>query len=258
MLFLGTGASTGIPVIGCHCAVCKSADPRNRRSRAAVLVKYGGQQLLLDTGPDLRQQALLVGLSHLDGVILTHAHYDHIAGLDDLRPLLFHRGAPLPLLLSAATLEVVEETFHYLLQDSSRFITHKLPKARGALTFQKVPLSYCTYEQAAMEVNGFRFGNLAYVSDIRSYPDTIFEDLEGINTLVISALRFTPSTMHFTVDEAIAFGVRSGAERVWLTHISHDLDHVRTEAYLPGHVRLAYDGLAIPFSLPLDKEISDG
>lgn len=249
LLFLGTGASMGIPVMGCSCNVCLSSDPHNRRMRAAVLVTYAGRCFLLDTGPDIRQQALQCGLKDLSGVILTHAHYDHVAGLDDLRPLVFRRKEPLPLLLSKATWHDLSTRFDYLFNPSAtwQLNVQLLPQERGRLLFENLPLRYFTYEQVGMPVNGFRFGNLAYISDIRKYPETLFEDLKAIEILIVSALRLTPSPMHFTVDEAIDFSLRCQASQTWLTHIAHDLDHAHMEAYLPSNVHLAYDGLELPF-----------
>lgn len=248
LLFLGTGSSMGVPVVGCHCRVCHSTDARDRRSRAAVLVTYRDKILLLDAGPDVRVQLLAYGVMHLDGLILTHAHYDHVAGLDDLRPLLYKRGSPLPMLLSTATWEAVRSHFAYLFQvpgSGERFAVAELPAERGEISFEGLQFRYFTYEQMGTQVNGFRFGNLAYVSDIRKYPETLRDDLAGVETLVVSALRFAPSPMHFSVDEALAFADSCGAEKVWLSHIAHDLEHGVVEQTLPAHVRMAYDGLEL-------------
>ncbi len=254
LLFLGTGASMGIPVIGCECAVCSSESSFNKRYRPSALLTIGDRRILLDAGPDLRMQALRYGINSCDGVILTHAHNDHIAGLDELRVFFMRRKEPIPLLLSVDTYRDVALRFGYMFDQDlrvaglvPRFDIRVLEGDHGVLDFDDLPIRYFTYEQVGMKVNGFRIGNLAYVSDIAKYEDSIFEHLVGVKTLVLTALRFTPSLMHLTVDQAIAFAERVGATQTWLTHIAHELDYEKTNAYLPSHIRLAYDGLEIPF-----------
>lgn len=252
LTFLGTGGSVGVPMIGCSCDVCLSPDPLNHRSRPSVLIQMGQRQFLIDVGPDFRTQALRKGIVNLDGLLLTHAHYDHTAGLDDLRPIYYRRATPLPVLLSAETAKDIQLRFYYLLQSSEenfipRFALQILPNQAGEVIFENIPIQYVTYMQGGMLVNGFRFGDLAYLSDIRNFFPSIFDHLKGVKTLIISALRYTPSPLHFSVDEAIDFANQLGVEKVWLTHISHDLEHHRTNAYLPAHIRLAYDGLEIDF-----------
>ncbi len=218
--------------------------------RSSVLIQYREQLFLVDAGPDFRVQALKHHLHYLDGLIFTHAHYDHTGGLDDLRPLLFRREAPLPALMSKDTCKEVKERFAYFLGATPpKIIVNLLPQERGNFQFFKLPLSYFTYNQGGMEVNGFRFGDLAYVSDIKEYPDSLFGDLIGVKTLIISALRHSYSPLHLTVDEAVSFAQACGASITYLTHISHELDHAKTEAYLPLNVRMAYDGLELSFTI---------
>lgn len=254
LLFLGTGGSMGIPVVGCECAVCHSDNPLNNRLRPSALLKIGGKNFLIDAGPDLRGQALKYPFKTCDGLLLTHAHNDHIAGLDELRVFYMYQKQSIPLLLSADTHRDVAQRFGYIFEQDlrvagliPRFKVCLLPEENGKVNFEGLDITYVTYEQAGMRVNGYRIGDLAYISDIRHYSDAIFEHLSGVRTLILTALRFTPSTMHLTVDEAIAFAERVGAKNTWLTHIAHDLDHEKTNAYLPSHIRLAYDGLEIPF-----------
>ncbi|MFI0434668.1 MAG: MBL fold metallo-hydrolase [Parachlamydiaceae bacterium] len=252
LLFLGTSGSVGIPVIGCPCGVCHSNDPLNHRLRPSVLLNIKERQMLIDAGPDFRTQALRAGIKRLDGLLLTHAHYDHTAGLDDLRPLCYWSGVPLPVLLSPATADDVKKRFHYLFESDnqtalSRFSLHLMQGKTGSILFEDLLFHYVTYHQGGMEVNGFRIGDLAYLSDIRDFQPSIFDELKGIRYLVISALRYTRSPLHLSVDEAIDFANELKVENVWITHISHDLDHHKTNAYLPPHVRLAYDGLKINF-----------
>lgn len=254
LLFLGTGASLGIPVIGCSCAVCQSSNPCNCRLRSSALIDIDQKRFLIDVGPDFRQQALLHQIHALDGLILTHAHHDHIAGLDDVRALYYKRQIPLPILLSKETSDSIQKHFDYLFTPNPyltsshpRLSLHPLPTDRGYIQFEGVDIAYVSYEQAKMKVNGFRFGSLAYLTDVKNFDESIFESLKGIKTLIISALRFTASPLHLSVDEAVNFAERLDVDRVWLTHISHELDHDKTNAYLPRHVRLAHDGLIIDF-----------
>lgn len=246
---LGTSGSAGVPIIGCYCDVCTSSNPHNRRQRSAALLNISGKNILIDAGPDVRMQALRWEINTLDGVLFTHAHQDHTAGIDDLRIYYIRSQTSLPVLLSQATLDDIKTRFSYLFNANlnTRLEFSALPNDRGSVLFQGIRVGYFTFQQLNMPVNGFRFGDLAYVSDIRDYPETIFDDLKGVKNLVISALRHTPSPMHLTVDEAIAFSERVGAQHTYLTHLSHDLDHDKTNAYLPQKVRMGYDGLVIDF-----------
>lgn len=249
-LFLGTGGSLGVPIVGCDCPICHSTSSYNNRLRSSALVKIDGKQLLIDAGPDFRQQALRYHIEMIDGLLLTHAHHDHIAGVDDLRPIYYRRKEPLPILLSEDTAQDIIRRYYYLMESEDpikKIHFHLLPALEGEIVFEEIAIGYMSYHQGHTRVNGFRFGDLAYVSDIRSYPESIFEQLRGIKTLIISALRFTPSQLHLSVDEAVAFAERSGASQTWLTHISHELDHDKTNSYLPGHIKMAYDGLEINF-----------
>lgn len=254
LLFLGTGGSVGVPVIGCSCPVCHSSDPVNQRLRPSVLLHIGNRILLVDVGPDFRMQALRYGINHLDGLLLTHAHHDHTAGFDDLRPLYYRRRSPLPILLSGETARDIQQRYDYLFQPSpgqeifeSRFHLQLLPAEKGEVMFENFLIGYVSYSQGDMLVNGYRIGNLAYISDIRHFNPTLLDDLKGIKNLIVSALRYTPSPLHFSVDEAIDFAKELKAERVWLTHLSHELEHHQTNAYLPANMCLAYDGLEIEF-----------
>lgn len=254
LLFLGTGASLGIPVIGCQCAVCQSHSHFNKRLRPSALISIHGKKILIDAGPDFRQQALKHQIHQLEGILLTHAHHDHTAGFDELRALYYRHKKPLPILLSEATAQDVKSRFYYLFQPGNpyekfapRLDLQILPALEGKVIFEGIPIEYMTYQQGEMLVNGFRFGNLAYLSDIRLFSPAIFEHLIGVKTLIISALRHDPSPLHFSVQEAIDFAAQTEAEHIWLTHISHDLDHAETNQMLPSHIKLAYDGLELDF-----------
>jgi phosphoribosyl 1,2-cyclic phosphate phosphodiesterase len=258
--FLGTGGSMGIPVIGCSCAVCTSPVPFNKRFRPSALCKIGSRNFLIDCGPDFREQALRHHITHLDGVLFTHAHNDHTAGVDDLRVFCLRSHKSMPCLLSSEASEELRKRFFYLFDSKSVFFpltTHLLfqtiDQPAGEVSFEGVRVEYFSYKQAGACVNGFRLGNLAYVTDIKEYSDTIFEQLKGIDTLVISALRFQPSPMHLNVDEAIAFARKVNPKKTWFMHAAHELDHEKTNAYLPLDIRLAYDGLEIEFEVDVDN-----
>lgn len=254
LLFLGTGGSMGIPVIGCSCAVCSSKDPCNIRQRSSALLTIDGKKILIDCGPDYRAQALKYQIRQLDGVILTHSHYDHACGLDELRIYAMRNKGPIPLLLSEETLGEIKKLFGYLLVENpvdklkTKFDFHILENQRGNTEFLGLKMRYVSFVQAGMRVNGFRFGDLAYVSDIRFFEESIYDDLQGLETLIISALRFTPSPLHFSIDEALAFIKQCGPKKAWLIHLSHEVDHQHANAYLPENVRLSYDSLEISFN----------
>lgn len=245
----------GIPVIGCDCEVCQSTNPCNKRLRSSVLLTIDGKKILIDCGPDYRFQALQYDIRTLDGLILTHSHYDHTAGVDELRVYVMRNKQPIPCLLGHETLRDLEQRFYYLFNTDdksdvlkAKFDLQILKDKRGMTEFLGIKILYTSFEQAGMRVNGFRFGNLAYISDIRKFDEIIYEDLKGLDTLIISALRFTPSHLHFSIDEAVAFIQRCGAKKGWLMHISHEVEHLHANAYLPENIRMAYDGLEISFS----------
>ena len=228
--------------------------------RPSALLIVGEKKILIDIGPDFRQQALSCSLNGLDGVVLTHAHSDHVAGLDDLRVFYLMNQRKVPCLLSEETLRELQQRFYYLFkpQDSSsvrkgnlmaKIDFQVLEKSRGETKFSDVPVKYFTYSQGPMSVNGYRFGNLAYVTDICDYPESIFEDLNGVKTLVLSAPQYESSYVHFGVDEAIAFSRKLGVEKTYLMHISHKIDHEEGSLYLPSDVFLGYDGLELEFQI---------
>ncbi len=252
--FLGTSASMGVPVLGCHCPVCSSQNKFNKRLRSSGLISTEGKNILIDCGPDFRAQALCEKINHLDGMILTHAHYDHIGGLDDLRAFFIDPTHFLPCLLSIETKNDIKRRFDYMFKEDCinpilvpKIILKTFESDRGQIEFLGLKIKYLSYTQVDMSINGIICGNLAYISDIKHFPETIFKDLEGVETLIISALRFTPSLMHLTVDEAIEFAKRVNAKNTYITHIAHELDHEKTNAYLPANIQMAYDGLKLTF-----------
>lgn len=250
LTLLGTGTSMGVPVIGCRCAVCTSPDQRNKRLRTSALLRAGGRNLLIDAGPDLRQQALAAGIDHVDAVLLTHAHADHIAGIDDLRPLNFVQQASIPIYGTAPTLALVRERFGYAFQDSSHGSSKPLldlieidettPFVVEPLLIQPLVVFHGTWR-----IIGFRIGTLGYVTDASMLPAESLAALRGLDLLVLNALRRAPHPTHFSLDQAVAIIDDLQPRRAQLVHMTHDLDHETTNATLPSYIQLACDGQII-------------
>jgi len=250
VVFLGTGTSHGVPMIGCDCDVCRSEDPRDKRTRSSiVIVLDDGTSILIDTTPDLRAQALAHRLRRVDAVFYTHSHADHLTGLDELRRFNALRGGPIPVYADDPTLADVRRLFSYAFDPLT-------PRGGGvpALRLWTIGGPFCLGRQEVVPVPifhgrrtilGFRLGRLAYLTDCSAVPDSSFRLLEGLDVLVLDALRRRPHPTHLTVDDAIALSRRIGASRTFFTHIAHDLGHVETSAGLPDGVALAYDGLAL-------------
>ncbi len=256
IVFLGSGTSMGVPTLGCGCAVCHSSDPRDRRTRPSIALLYreGADEriVLIDSGPDFRQQALRENIDHIDAVLYTHSHADHILGLDDLRPLTFKGAGKIPLYADRTTADVLETVFEYTFSESSTY-PHKARVALHPLKshthlfgadFITVPLLH-----GELETSGFRFGNAAYLTDMSDIPKSSFALLENLDVLILDALRRTPHPSHSNLETALHFVEKIRPRRAWFTHMSHDLGHVETENEMPPHVRLSYDGLRIPIEL---------
>lgn len=240
----------GIPVIGCSCPTCLSTNPKNKRWRPSILIELNGKVILVDSGPDFREQALRHKINHLDGLIITHAHEDHVGGIDDLRIYTIRTNKPLPMLLSDVSLEDLKCRFSYIFNNKgqgivTKFDVQELPSDIGDTEFIGEKFHYFSYGQMGMKVTGLRIKDFAYVTDICEYPETIFDDLKDVKTLVVSALRHKPSHLHFTVEQAIAFAQKVGAEKTYFTHIAHEIEHEETSALLPEGIYLSYDGLKI-------------
>ena len=210
---------------------------------------------MIDCGPDFRFQALKYPIVTLDGVFLTHSHHDHCAGIDELRIFTSKRGSSLPCIMSYETYHDLLRRFYYIFatdQIETKYTTNFspifLPGSVGAIDFMGWKVKYCSYDQGGMKVNGFRWGNLAFLTDLKKFDDSVFDFLQGVDTLIISALRFTPSPLHLCLDEAIEFSKKIAPKQTFFTHLSHELDYEAGNAYLPANIRLAYHGLEISFT----------
>jgi len=245
LLFLGSGGSMGIPVIGCSCKVCTSSAPEDRRLRPSVLLKTGGKCFLIDIGPDYRQQALKYQIDRLDGLLLTHAHYDHVGGLDELRIYIFRMGQPMPCLLSKETLESLEAQYHYFLSSKKNLKCQILNNNYGTTLFEGLHVRYISYMQLGMKVNGWQFNNLAYVTDIMEYDEDVLSRLAGIEVLIISATLWESSTAHLNIRQAIELVEKIGVKHTYFTHISHEIHHHPIMKELPEGFALAYDGMEL-------------
>jgi phosphoribosyl 1,2-cyclic phosphate phosphodiesterase len=242
----------GVPTLGCCCRVCTSPDPRDRRSRPSIAVSWAEHRVVIDTGPDFRMQALRESIDHVDAVLYTHSHADHILGLDDLRPLSFKHKGKLPLYADDASATVIERMFDYTFDKGAYYPTrarvemHRLGDSveiAGAV-FQRVPLTH-----GRIEVAGFRFGNAAYLTDMSDIPERSLPLLQNLDVVILDALRKTPHPSHANLEQALGFVRLLQPRRAYFTHMSHDLLHAETNRELPPHIQLAYDGLRIPFEI---------
>jgi phosphoribosyl 1,2-cyclic phosphate phosphodiesterase len=242
----------GVPTIGCTCKVCTSEDARDRRTRPSVLVQYGGHAVLIDTTPDFRQQALREKITRIDAVLYTHAHADHILGLDDLRPLTFKREQKLPLYADDASARLIERMFAYAFDPESTYSTRPqvtLHRLNGTLELFGARFQPLKVIHGDTEVTGFRFGSGAYLTDFSRIPESTMQALEGLDVLFLDALRHRPHPTHSSLQESLQIVEKLKPVRAFFVHMSHDLGHEETNRSLPHHVRLAHDGLKLEFEI---------
>jgi len=260
---LGSGTSMGVPTLGCPCRVCKSNDPHDKRLRPSLLISRGGQNVVIDTTPDFRQQALRVGLDRLDAILLTHGHADHILGFDDIRPFNLRQRAALPVYGNEETFRILRRVFAYVFDHKPTLSTVPsvtLNAVKSPFELLGTPFVPVPMRHGEMEVLGFRFGRAAYLTDFSTIPDSSMALLEGLDDLVLDALRDIPHPMHQTVEQALALIQQLKPRRAWFTHIAHDLPHAETNARLIKmgypHVQLAYDGLEFEVHADAVDEVS--
>lgn len=255
LVFLGTGTSVGVPVIGCDCPTCASPDPRNKRMRCSLVLGLPEGNLLIDTTPDLRSQLLRERIGIIHSTLFTHDHADHVFGLDDLRLFPYYLGHPMPIFCEDQVEQRIRKSFDYCFYESVRqFPASAVPQ----LSFQRITLEpFAVLGQrfipirlhhGGFRVLGFRFGNIAYCTDTNRIPNESFPLLEGLDVLILDCLRPRPHATHFSLEEAVTMAQRIGAKRTLFTHMSHELEHQSTNAALPAGMELAYDGLRISLS----------
>ncbi|MGN1262692.1 MAG: MBL fold metallo-hydrolase [Prevotella sp.] len=247
VVFLGTGTSNGVPVIGCRCEVCRSADARNRRSRASLMVETDSARVVIDSGPDFREQMLDKEFRAIDALLVTHAHYDHVGGMDDVRP--FCRLGDIDVYGDRLCCEGLRQMLPYCFADNlypgvPKIRLHQI-EAHRVLKVGDIEILPFVVMHDRLPILGYRIGALAYITDMKTIADEEMRYLEGVDTLVVNALRYSPAHhSHMTVDEAVAFARRVGARRTFFTHMCHDIGlHEDVCKALPEGMTLAYDGL---------------
>jgi phosphoribosyl 1,2-cyclic phosphate phosphodiesterase len=253
---LGSGTSQGVPMIGCRCAVCRSADPRDKRTRSSIYVATAQAKILVDTTPDLRQQALREGLDHLDAVLFTHPHSDHIMGFDDLRRFCEMDGGPLPIYGSEQTLAQLERVFFYAFNPTKLVpgYVHAVPHViTGSFSLGGIEITPLPVPHGSVTTLGYLFSQggrklLAYISDCAAVPDPVREAVTGVEILIIDGLREKPHPTHLNIAGAVEAALAIGARQSFLTHLTHEKCHVERAAGLPAGVGVSYDGMKFEFT----------
>jgi len=254
LLFLGTGTSAGIPMIGCHCAVCSSDDSRDKRTRPSVVISYGDTRVLIDTTPELRLQAVTNKVDGIDAIVFTHAHADHIFGLDDVRRFNALRGGSLDVFIDDRAYEALSRCFGYAFKapdpEQKLFRPHLVRHAiTGAFDINGVTWTPVPLMHGELPVLGFRVGNLAYCTDVSFIPEESFALLKNLDVLVLDALQHKRHTTHFSLEQAMEAAARIGAGQTFFTHIAHGMAHAETNRLLPPNMQLSFDGQVARASL---------
>ncbi|PHV11731.1 MBL fold metallo-hydrolase [Chitinimonas sp. BJB300] len=248
VLILGCGSSTGTPAIGCTCPTCTSTDPRNRRTRASSVFRTEGLNFLIDTGPDLRTQALREGLTQVDAVLYTHPHADHLNGIDDLRAYCYLNKAPLPIFGNAFMMQDVVTRFHYTTLPPGTWWDKPvlLPTpVDGPFSHRGVTITPLPVMHGRWPIYGYRIGNAAYITDVSEIPEESYALLDGLELLLLDCLRNEPHYTHFGVEQSLATAKRIGARRTIFIHMTHELEYHALTARLPEGIEVAYDGMRL-------------
>ena len=248
VIVLGCGSSAGTPVIGCHCPTCSSDDKRNQRTRASTLISANGVNFLIDTGPDLRQQALRENIERVDAVLYTHPHSDHLNGIDDLRAYCYQQRGVVPLFGNAFTLDSIQQRFPYAFFPPSQYWDKPVLSANvveQAFEFQGVKVTPIPVMHGTWPIYGYRIGNVAYITDVSAIPDSSRHLLQGLDLLLLDRLRRVPPPTHYSFEQAVVDAQRIGAQQTLLIHMTHELSYQDMAAALPDNIVPAYDGLRI-------------
>ena len=248
LTFLGSGTSTGVPVLTCDCEVCRSDDPRDRRTRPSLWLQWEGASVLIDTSTDLREQGLRHRISRIDAVLFTHHHADHILGLDELRLYNWRQRSSIPVYGSPATLHALRRTFWYVFEPTEEGAGKPAVDCReveGVFTVGGRPVQPVPIRHGELTILGYRIGSVAYLTDVSAIPDDSYALLHDLDVLVLSALRPRPHPTHFSLEQALEQARRIGARRTFLTHLGHEMPFAKISAELPDAVALAFDGLSL-------------
>jgi phosphoribosyl 1,2-cyclic phosphate phosphodiesterase len=253
LTFLGTGTSFGVPQIGCDCAVCRSTDPRDKRTRAGAIVESDGATILIDTPPELRLQLIAGGFSHVDAVLYTHEHADHINGIDDLRIFSMRQRRPLPVFGPPETLDRLRASFNYIFDDavspyegtSKPSLEMRAMEPGRSVRVAGVEVIPLAFRHGHLRVFGYRIGPLAYITDVKSIPEAERVSLRGLDVLALNALWWRPHPTHLSIDEAVEVAQSLAARRTYLTHLTHETGHAALAERLPQGIFPAYDGLSV-------------
>lgn len=250
LTFLGTGTSTGVPSIGCDCETCLSDDPRDKRLRVSILIEHHDKKVLVDTSIDFRQQALRVGLGHLDAVLITHCHVDHVFGLDDIRPLNFRFGA-MPIFANEIAWIDLKRIFQYIFNPTHfggglpQLIPHTVTPQAPFMIGEQLTVTPLEVIHGMLPVIAYRFNDFAYATDLSFISEETINALQNLDVLVLDCVRIKPHSTHLGLSEALDYAKQIGAKRTFLTHLNHDIMHARDSHLLPETVEFAYDGLIV-------------
>lgn len=254
LTFLGTGTSSGIPTIGCNCEVCQSKDSKDKRLRSSIFIKcFDGTNILIDITPDFRQQMLINNLTEIDAVLLTHQHFDHIGGFDDIRAFNYKYRRKIPFYALENTFISLKKTFYYAFEPIEQLgggiplIDEFVIKSYNKFKINNVEVQPIPLLHGNMLVLGFRIGNMAYCTDVNKIPDNSYEFLKNLDILIIDALRYKPHPTHFTLDQALNEIEKIKPKRAYLIHMAHQIKHKECQENLPENVFLAFDGLSLQF-----------